>query len=64
LDLAGIFRQRQQARELTIMTRPIDPSRDLLFGLVALQNSLIDSRKYFSSAFRPKIYVKFTRSPI
>ena len=42
LDLAGLLRQRQQSGELTIMPRPIDPSRDLLFGLLALQNGLID----------------------
>src|SRR4051812_12451222 len=41
-DLARILRQRQWAGELTIMSRPIDPSRDLLFGLLALQNGLID----------------------
>jgi eukaryotic-like serine/threonine-protein kinase len=41
-DLAGTLRQRQQAGELTIMPGPIDPSRDLLFGLLALQNGLID----------------------
>ena len=41
-DLARIVRQRQQAGELTIMPRPIDPSRDLLFGLLALQTGLID----------------------
>src|SRR5262249_15979964 len=37
-DLAGILRKGQQAGELTIMPPPIDPSRDLLFGLLALQN--------------------------
>jgi serine/threonine protein kinase/tetratricopeptide (TPR) repeat protein len=41
-DLAGIVRQGQQAGELTIMSPPIDPSRDLLFGLLALQNGLIN----------------------
>jgi serine/threonine-protein kinase len=34
--------QRRQAGELTIMPPPIDPSRDLLFGLLALQNGLIN----------------------
>jgi hypothetical protein len=29
-------------RELTIMPQTIDASRDLLFGLLALQNGLID----------------------
>jgi hypothetical protein len=38
----GLVRRRQQAGELTIMPRPIDPSRDLLFGLLALQTGLID----------------------
>ena len=41
-DLARIVRQRQPAGELTIMPRPLDPSRDLLFGLLALQNGLIN----------------------
>jgi hypothetical protein len=34
--------QVQQAGEPTIMPPPIDPSRDLLFGLLALQNGLIN----------------------
>jgi hypothetical protein len=41
-DLARMVRQGQQTGELTIMPRPIDPSRDLLFGLLALQNGLIN----------------------
>ena len=41
-DLARIVRQGQPAAELTIMPRPIDPSRDLLFGLLALQTGLIN----------------------
>jgi hypothetical protein len=41
-DLAGIVRQSQWAEELTIMPRPVDPSRDLLFGLLALQTGLIN----------------------
>src|SRR5262249_11461476 len=41
-DLAGVLRRRQQAGELTIVTRPIDSSRDLLFGQLVLQNGLID----------------------
>jgi serine/threonine-protein kinase len=40
--LARIVRRKQQAGELTIMPRHIDPSRDLLFGLLALQNGLIN----------------------
>src|SRR5262245_41717087 len=41
-DLARIVRQRQPAGELTIMPRTIDASRDLLFGLLALQTGLIN----------------------
>jgi eukaryotic-like serine/threonine-protein kinase len=42
LNSAGrAARQGQKAGELTIMPRPIDPSRDLLFGLLALQTGLI-----------------------
>ena len=41
-DLARIVRRRQPAGELTIMPRPLDPSRDLLFGLLALQTGLIN----------------------
>jgi tRNA A-37 threonylcarbamoyl transferase component Bud32 len=41
-DLARIVRQGRQDGELTIMPRPIDPSRDLLFGLLALQTGLIN----------------------
>jgi serine/threonine-protein kinase len=37
-----MVRQRQRAGELTIMPRPLDPSRDLLFGLLALQTGLIN----------------------
>jgi eukaryotic-like serine/threonine-protein kinase len=41
-DLARIVRQGQPAGELTIMPCPLDPSRDLLFGLLALQTGLIN----------------------
>src|SRR5262249_30016567 len=41
-DLAKIGRQGQPAGELTIMPPPLDPSRDLLFGLLALQTGLIN----------------------
>jgi tRNA A-37 threonylcarbamoyl transferase component Bud32 len=40
--LVRIVRLRQQAGELTIMPHTIDPSRDLLFGLLALQTGLIN----------------------
>src|SRR5262249_58868563 len=35
-------RQKQPAGELTIMPRPLETSRDLLFGLLALQTGLIN----------------------
>src|SRR5262245_25640383 len=41
-DLARMVRQGQPAGEPTIMSRPIDSSRDLLFGLLALQTGLIN----------------------
>jgi serine/threonine protein kinase/tetratricopeptide (TPR) repeat protein len=41
-NIARIVRRRQPAGELTIMPRPLDPSRDLLFGLLALQTGLIN----------------------
>jgi hypothetical protein len=41
-DLAGMVRQRQWAGEPTIMPPHLDTSRDLLFGLLALQIGLID----------------------
>jgi hypothetical protein len=41
-DLARIGRQDRQVGGLTIMPRPIDPSHDLLFGLLALQTGLIN----------------------
>jgi serine/threonine-protein kinase len=37
-----MIRHRRPAGELTIMSHPIDHSRDLLFGLLALQNGLIN----------------------
>jgi hypothetical protein len=37
-----MVRQGQWAVELTIMPRPLDPSCDLLFGLLALQTGLIN----------------------
>jgi tetratricopeptide (TPR) repeat protein len=40
-----MVRRNQPAGELTIMPRPLDPSRDLLFGLLALQIGLIDQSK-------------------
>src|SRR5262245_49801440 len=40
--LARIVRRKQLAGELTIMPHPLDPSRALLFGLLALQTGLIN----------------------
>jgi serine/threonine-protein kinase len=41
-EVPTIVRRRQPAGELTIMPRPNHPSRDLLFGLLALQTGLIN----------------------
>ena len=41
-NIARIVRRKQPAGELTIMPRHLDPSRDLLFGLLALQTGLIN----------------------
>jgi hypothetical protein len=49
LNLAGVGRQRQPTRELTIMPRPIDPARDLLFGLLALQTGLINQAQLMAA---------------
>ena len=45
-DISRIVRRGQPAGELTIMPRPLDPSRDLLFGLLALQTGLGGASHY------------------
>src|SRR5262249_3547324 len=40
--LSRMVRQGRPAGELTMMPHPLDPSRDRLFGLLALQNGLIN----------------------
>jgi serine/threonine-protein kinase len=41
-EIAGSVCQGQPTGELTILPSPLDPSRDLLFGLLALQTGLIN----------------------
>src|SRR6516225_6230161 len=49
--LPGMVRQGQPAGELTIMSPPIDPSRDLLFGLLALQTGLINQAQLVAAFY-------------
>jgi hypothetical protein len=49
--LGNLSGQRRLARELTAKSRTADPSRDLLFGLIDLQNGLIDQDQLVN-AFR------------